>query len=453
MVERKARSPEDDRVKRAAAPGERAPRLHAFYQGKIEASVKCAITSFDDLSVWYTPGVASPCKEIAADPSKLRDYTNVANAVAVVSDGSRVLGLGNIGARASLPVMEGKALLFKYLGGVGAFPIVLDTQDGDEIVQAVRWIAPGFGGINLEDIATPKCFPILDRLRASLEIPVWHDDQQGTAAVTLAGLVNALKLVGKRLDRVTIALLGVGAAGAATLRVLVAAGVPAGNVRVVDIVDGAPAVLGKSHDLERLFPHRGALLTRTNADEVSGSTAEALAGADVVIAFTTPGPDTIQKDWIRRMNPRGIGFFMANPVPEIWPWEAADAGLAIVGTGRGDFPNQINNSLGFPGIFRGTLDVRAATITDEMAIAAAYAIAKTAEDRGLREDSVLPTMMETDTFVNQAVAVGLKAIEQGIARRILTEAELRAEAEVRICRAQSETMILQREGLIPPPPA
>jgi malate dehydrogenase (oxaloacetate-decarboxylating) len=453
MVERKARSPEDDRVKRAAAPGERAPRLHAFYQGKIEASVKCAITSFDDLSVWYTPGVASPCKEIAADPSKLRDYTNVANAVAVVSDGSRVLGLGNIGARASLPVMEGKALLFKYLGGVGAFPIVLDTQDGDEIVQAVRWIAPGFGGINLEDIATPKCFPILDRLRASLDIPVWHDDQQGTAAVTLAGLVNALKLVGKRLDRVTIALLGVGAAGAATLRVLVAAGVPAGNVRVVDIVDGAPAVLGKSHDLERLFPHRGALLTRTNADEVSGSTAEALAGADVVIAFTTPGPDTIQKDWIRRMNPRGIGFFMANPVPEIWPWEAADAGLAIVGTGRGDFPNQINNSLGFPGIFRGTLDVRAATITDEMAIAAAYAIAKTAEDRGLREDSVLPTMMETDTFVNQAVAVGLKAIEQGIARRILTEAELRAEAEVRICRAQSETMILQREGLIPPPPA
>jgi malate dehydrogenase (oxaloacetate-decarboxylating) len=348
--------------------------------------------------------------------------------------------------------MEGKALLFKYLGGVGAFPIVLGTQDEDEIVQAVRWIAPGFGGINLEDIATPKCFPILDRLRAELDIPVWHDDQQGTAAVTLAGLVNALKLVGKRLDRVTIALLGVGAAGAATLRVLVAAGVSAGNVRVVDIVDGAPSILGAGHDLERLFPHRGGLLGRMNADGVRGSTAEALAGADVVIAFTKPGPDTIQKDWLRRMNPRGIGFFMANPVPEIWPWEAADAGLAIVGTGRGDFPNQINNSLGFPGIFRGTLDVCAATITDEMAIAAAYAIAKTAEDRGLREDAVLPTMMETDTFVNQAVAVGLKAIEQGIARRILSEAELRVEAETRIHRAQNETALLQREGLIPPPP-
>jgi len=212
-------------------------------------------------------------------------------------------------------------------------------------------------------------------------------------------------------------------------------------------------VLGKSHDLERLFPHRGVLLARTNVDGVRGSTAEALTGADAVIAFTKPGPDTIHKDWLRRMNPRGIGFFMANPVPEIWPWEAADAGLAIVGTGRGDFPNQINNSLGFPGIFRGALDVCAATITDEMAIAAANAIAKTAEDRGLREDSVLPTMMETETFVNQAVAVGLKAIEQGIARRVLSEAKLRAEAEFRIRRAQNETALLQREGLIAPPPA
>lgn len=444
---------DDERVRRAAAPGEKAPNWHAAYRGKIEASVKCAITGFDDLSVWYTPGVAAPCKEIAADPAKLREYTNVANAVAVVSDGSRVLGLGNIGARASLPVMEGKALLFKYLGGVGAFPVVLDTQEEDEIVQAVRWIAPGFGGINLEDIATPKCFPILDRLRRELDIPVWHDDQQGTAAVTLAGLYNALEIVGKRLDRVTIALLGVGAAGAATLRVLVAAGVPAGHVRVVDVVNGAPAVLGSRHDLEALFPHRGALLDRTNEDGLRGGTSEALAGADVVIAFTKPGPDTIQKDWIRAMARRGIGFFMANPVPEIWPWDAADAGLAIVGTGRGDFPNQINNSLGFPGIFRGTLDVAATTITDEMAIAAARAIAETAVDRGLREDSILPTMMETDTFINQAVAVGRKAIEQGIARRPLSEEELRSEAELRICRAQSETAVLQREGLIPSPPA
>lgn len=453
MSDRRPSPSDDERVRQAAAPGEKAPRLHAFYHGKIEASVKCAITGFDDLSIWYTPGVAAPCKEIAADPAKLREYTNVANAVAVVSDGSRVLGLGNIGARASLPVMEGKALLFKYLGGVGAFPIVLDTQDEDEIVRAVRWIAPGFGGINLEDIATPKCFPILERLRAELDIPVWHDDQQGTAAVTLAALFNALELVGKRIDQVTIALLGIGAAGAATLRVLVAAGVPAGNVRVVDVVDGRPAILSRGHDLERLFPHRGELLAKTNRDAVRGSTPEALAGADVVIAFTKPGPDTIEKRWLEAMKPRGIGFFMANPTPEIWPWDAAEAGLVVVGTGRGDFPNQVNNSLGFPGIFRGTLDVAATTITDEMAIAAARAIAQTAVDRGLREDSILPTMMETDTFINQAVAVGLKAIEQGIARRPLSEAELRSEAEVRICRAQSETLVLQREGLIPPLPA
>ncbi len=442
----------DERVKRAAAPGEKAPALHAFYRGKIEASVKCAITSFDDLAVWYTPGVAAPCKEIARDPGKLREYTNVANAVAVVSDGSRVLGLGNIGPRASLPVMEGKALLFKYLGGVGAFPVVLDAHEEDEIVQAVRWIAPGFGGINLEDIATPKCFPILERLRRELDIPVWHDDQQGTAAVTLAGLYNALELVGKRLDGVTIALLGAGAAGAATLRVLVAAGVPAEHVRVVDVVEGETAVLGREHDLEWLFPHRGGLLTRTNGEGVRGSTPDALAGADVVLSFTKPGPDTIHKAWLQAMNARGVGFFMANPTPEIWPWDAAEAGLAIVGTGRGDFPNQVNNSLGFPGIFRGTLDVCATTITDEMAIAAAQAIAQTAVDRGLREDAILPTMMDSETFVNQAVAVGRKAVEQGIARRPLSEAELRAEAEIHICRAQRETTILQREGHIPPPP-
>ncbi len=452
MAERRSDPAEDERLKRAAAPGEMAPRLHAFYRGKVESSVKCAVTGFDDLSVWYTPGVAAPCREIAADPSKLREYTNVANAVAVVSDGSRVLGLGNIGPRASLPVMEGKALLFKYLGGVGAFPIVLDTQREDEIVQAVRWIAPGFGGINLEDIATPKCFPILDRLRGELDIPVWHDDQQGTAAVALAGLYNALQLVGKRLEEVTLALLGVGAAGAATLRVLVAAGMPAGHVRAVDVVGGRPTVLGPGHDLEALFPHRGALLSQTNSDGASGSTRDALAGADVVIAFTQPGPGTIEPALLRAMKPRGIGFFMANPVPEIWPWEAEAAGLAIVGTGRGDFPNQINNSLGFPGIFRGALDVCASTITDEMAIAAARAIAQTAVARGLREDAILPTMMETDTFVNQAVAVGLKAVDQGVARRPLSAEALREEAENRICRAQNETLVLQREGLIPPPP-
>ena len=451
MSQEKKLTPEE-RIERAKLPGKRAPGWHAFYRGKVETTLKCAVTSFDDLGIWYTPGVAAPCNEIHADPSKVFDYTNKANAVAVVSDGSRVLGLGNIGPLAGLPVMEGKALLFKYLGGVGAIPLMLDTQDEAEIIQAVKWIAPGFGGINLEDFATPKCFAILDRLRAELDIPVWHDDQQGTAAVTLAGLLNALKLVGKRLDRVTIAQLGIGAAGAATVRVLIKAGVPAGNIRVVELVDGATSILTRDLDLERLFPHRGVMLRDTNRDGVRGGVAEALDGADVVISFTKPGPDTIHQDWLRRMNRDGIGFFMANPTPEIWPWNAEAAGLRVVGTGRSDFPNQVNNSIGFPGILRGTLDVFAKTITDEMTIAAAYAIAGTAEEKGLREDYIVPSMMETEVFVNEAVAVGRKAIEQGIARRILTEAELRREAETKIRHAQEETRVLMKSGVIAPPP-
>ncbi len=451
MSEEKKLTPVE-RIERAKLPGRRAPGWHAFYRGKIETALKCAVTGFDDLGVWYTPGVAAPCKEIQTDPSKAIDYTNKANTVAVVSDGSRVLGLGNIGPLAALPVMEGKALLFKYLGGVGAFPIVLAAQDPDEIVQAVKWISPGFGGINLEDFATPKCFPILDRLRGELDIPVWHDDQQGTAAVALAAVINAVKLVGKKLDRVTIAQLGIGAAGAATVRILIKAGVPAGNIRVVELVDGASTILTRDHDLERLFPHRGDMLRETNRDDVRGSVAEALAGTDVVISFTKPGPGTIHGDWLRRMNRGAIGFFMANPTPEIWPWDAKDAGVEIVGTGRSDFPNQVNNSIGFPGIFRGTLDVFAKTITDEMAIAAAYAIAGTAEAKGLREDYILPTMMETEVFIHEAVAVGLKAIEQGIARRVLTEAELRHGAESRIRHAQEETRVLMKSGVIAPPP-
>ena len=441
-----------ERLKKADAPSKRAPAFHACYKGKIETSLKCAVTCFSDLGIWYTPGVAAPCKEIHEDPAKARAYTNLANTVAVISDGSRVLGLGNIGPLASLPVMEGKALLFKYLGGVGAFPIVLDTQDPDEIVQAIKWIAPGFGGINLEDFAAPKCFAILDRLREELDIPVWHDDQQGTAAVTLAAVINALDVVGKRLDEAAIALLGVGAAGAATLRVLVKAGVPAGNVRVVDLVDGRPTLLTNDLDLDRLFPYRGAMLAETNSDQARGGPPEALDGADVVISFTRPGPGTIEKGWLTRMHRDGIGLFMANPTPEIWPWEAKEAGLRIVGTGRSDFPNQINNSIGFPGIFRGTLDVCASTITDEMAIAAAHAIADTARQQGLREEFIVPTMMDTEVFVNQAVAVGLKAIEQGIARRVLPEDQLHREAEDRIRHAQSETRILMREGHIAAPP-
>ncbi len=441
----------EERLERAKLPGKKAPGMHAFYRGKVETTLKCAVTSFDDFGIWYTPGVAAPCKEIHADPAKAFEYTNKANAIAVVSDGSRVLGLGNIGPMASLPVMEGKSLLFKYLGGVGAFPIVLDTQDTEEIIQAVKWIAPGFGGINLEDFANPKCFTILDRLRAELDIPVWHDDQQGTASITLAGVINAVKLVGKELDKVTYAVIGSGAANIAFVRVLIRAGVPAGSLVLVD----SKGILHPGReDLEadkENNPYKWEYANGTNAERRTGGMAEAIAETDVLIAASKPGPDTIQKEWLTAMKKDAIAFIMANPIPEIWPWEAKEAGVRIVGTGRSDFPNQINNSIGFPGIFRGTLDVFAKTITDEMAIAAAYAIAKTAEDKGLQEEYIVPTMLETDVFINEAVAVGMKAIEQGIARRPLSEDELRVEAETKILHAQAEVKALMDAGIIPPP--
>jgi len=442
----------EERIERAKIPGKKAPPWHAFYRGKVETTLKCAITSFDDFGIWYTPGVAAPCREIHADPHKVFEYTNKANAIAVVSDGSRVLGLGNIGPHAGMPVMEGKALLFKYLGGVGAFPIMLDTQDPDEIIQAVKWIAPAFGGINLEDFANPKCFYILDRLREELDIPVWHDDQQGTASITLAGVINALKVVGKNMKRVTYSVIGTGAANIAFVRVLITAGVPAGNIILVD----SRGILHKGReDLEAnkdANPYKWRYACETNAEGRTGDMATAIEGSDVLIAASKPGPDTIEKNWLKGMNRDAIAFIMANPIPEIWPWDVKEAGVRIVGTGRSDFPNQINNSIGFPGIFRGTLDVFAKTITDEMAIAAAYSIAKTAEDKGLHDEYIVPTMMETEVFVNEAVAVGLKAIEQGIARRILSEDELRREAETKIRHAQEETKILMREGHIPPPP-
>ena len=442
----------EERIARAKLPGKKAPGMHAFYRGKIETALKCSINSFDDFGIWYTPGVAAPCREIYEDPAKAFEYTNKANAVAVVSDGSRVLGLGNIGPLAVLPVMEGKALLFKYLGGVGAFPIVLDTQDPDEIIQAVKWMAPGFGGINLEDFSNPKCFYILDRLREELDIPVWHDDQQGTASITLAGVINAVKLVGKDLDKVAYCVIGTGAANIAFVRILIRAGVPAGNIILVD----SKGILHPGReDLEAdkaNNPYKWQYALKTNTEGRTGSMAEAIAGADVLIAASKPGPDTIRKEWLTAMNRDAIAFVMANPIPEIWPWEAVEAGVRVVGTGRSDFPNQINNSIGFPGIFRGTLDVFAKTITDEMAIAAAYSIAKTAEDKGLQEEYIVPTMMETDVFINEAVDVGMKAIEQGIARRFLTADRLRAEAEAKILHAQAETKSLMKAGVIAPAP-
>lgn len=442
----------EELLAKAKEPGRKAPAWHAFYRGKVGVALKCAITGYDDFAIWYTPGVAQPCREIAEKPEKVFEYTNKGNMVAVVSDGTRVLGLGDIGPHAALPVMEGKGLLFKYLGGVDAFPVTLATKDPDEIIQAVKWIAPAFGGINLEDFSSPKCFHILDQLRKELDIPVWHDDQQGTAAITLAGVVNALKVVGKSPKKATYAVIGSGAANIAFVRVALTYGIPAGNILMVD----SKGILHpKREDLEKEKnenPYKWDYANRTNKERRMGGIAESLVGTDVCVAASKPGPGTIKPEWVKRMAKDAIVLACANPVPEIWPWEAKEAGARIIGTGRSDFPNQINNSIGFPAIFRGTLDVFAKTITDEMAIAAAEAIAKTAEDKGLRDDYIVPSMMDLDVFVNEAVAVGMKAIEQGVARRVLSKAELTKQAETMIKRARAEVEILQKAGHIAPPP-
>jgi malate dehydrogenase (oxaloacetate-decarboxylating) len=336
----------EELLAKAQQPSADALRLHPFYRGKIETVPKACIRSLEDFAIWYTPGVAASCRAIEADPDQVYEHTNKWNTVAVVSDGTRVLGLGDIGPKAGLPVMEGKALLFKYLGGVDAVPIMLDTKDPNEIIRTVLLLQPGFGGVNLEDISQPKCFRILDTLRAQAEIPIWHDDQQGTACVTLAGLLNALKIVGKRMDDVRAVFIGSGAANIAITRLCFKAGLdPAKSL----VVDSHGILHCRRQDIFRRraeFVDKWRLCETTNPACVSGGIAEALAGADVCIAVSQPGPGTIRPEWVGAMAEDAIVFACANPVPEIWPWEALAAGARIVATGRSDFPNQVNNSLG-----------------------------------------------------------------------------------------------------------
>jgi malate dehydrogenase (oxaloacetate-decarboxylating) len=441
---------ENTDLKRANRPQIVSKQLHTFYRGKMETTLRCPVRNPDDFSYWYTPGVAAPCLEIKEDPEKVYDYTSKWNTIAVISDGTRVLGLGDIGPKAGLPVMEGKALLFKYLGGVDCVPITLDTRDPDEIIRTVLLLQPSFGGINLEDLSQPKCFRILDTLREQAEIPVWHDDQQGTAAVTLAGLINALEIVGKSLSEARIAMVGAGASNQCIARLLISAGVTPGNIIMCD----SKGTLHRGRtELKGKYAEKWEMCLKTNKDDVRGGAAEAMKGADVLIALSTPGPDTIKKEWIADMAQDAIVFVCANPVPEIWPWDAKEAGARIVATGRSDFSNQVNNSLGFPGIFRGTLDVRATTITDEMCIAASYELAKTAQDRGLHDDYLIPTMDEWEVFPREAVAVGMKAIEQGVARVELGRDELYEQASRVIGRARGEIQLLMDEGVIAPAPA
>ncbi len=442
----------EELVAAAKKPADDAMIMHPYYHGKMQTVPRCVVRNFNDFAIWYSPGVAAPCKAIQADINKAYDFTSKWNTVAVISDGTRVLGLGDIGPEAAMPVMEGKALLFKYLGGVDAVGICLDTKDPEEIIRTVKVLQPSFGGINLEDIANPKCFYILDTLRKECRIPVWHDDQQGTAAVTLAGIVNALKVVGKDKRKVKVAMIGVGAANVAIIRLLITDGFKPENMLLVD----SKAILSsKRKDIEEAQkenPYKWDLAKRTNPDNKTGYIAEALDGADVVISLSKSGPDTIKPEWVKKMAKKGIGFFCANPIPEIWPWDAKEAGLSIVATGRSDFSNQVNNSIGFPAIFRGTLDVRATTITDEMCIAAAYELAKYAEERVINEDNIVPTMADWEVFIREAVAVGMKAIEQGVALKKMTREELYKTSEKMIKEARATTDTLMKTGLIPPPP-
>ncbi len=435
----------EELIAKAKKPGEDAMKLHPFYKGKVEILPKCCIRNFDDFAIWYTPGVAKPCLDIRDNPEKVYEHTNKWNFVAVVSDGTRVLGLGDIGPEAGLPVMEGKALLFKYLGGVDAFPICLDTKDPDKLIETVKLLQPTFGGINLEDISQPKCFRVLETLRKECHIPVWHDDQQGTAAVTLAGLINGLKIVGKDMAKVKVTMVGAGAANICISRIIMIAGITPGNITMCD----SKGIIHKGREeLRDKFKEKWELAQKTNAEGRTGEVKDAIEGADVLIALSKQGPDTIKKEWIASMNKDAVVFVCANPIPEIWPWDAKEAGARVVATGRSDFPNQVNNSLGFPGIFRGTLDVMATTITDEMCIAAAEELAKCAEDNGLREDYLVPTMDEWEVYPREAASVGRKAIEQGVARLDLTWDELYNKASEIIKKSRDEFHVLQDKGFI-----
>ena len=359
---------------------EKALMMHEQWNGKLEITSKAPVRSREDLSIAYTPGVAEPCKAIAQDKEDAYKYTMKANTVAVVSDGSAVLGLGNIGPHAAMPVMEGKAVLFKEFGGVNAIPICLDTQDTEEIIKAVTWLAPAFGGINLEDISAPRCFEIEERLKATLDIPVFHDDQHGTAIVVLAGIINALKVVGKKKEDCRVVVNGAGSAGVAITRLLLTYGFP--NILMCDKV----GILSK--DTEGLNWMQRKMTEVTNLAGETGTLADALKGADIFVGVSAS--NIVTAEMVSSMNLDAILFAMANPDPEIMPDIAKAAGARVVGTGRSDFPNQVNNVVAFPGIFKGALEGRATQITEEMKLAAAEAIAGLVPREELNEDNIMP---------------------------------------------------------------
>lgn len=376
---------------------EKALMLHEQWNGKLETVAKAPVKTREDLALAYTPGVAEPCKVIAKDKEAAYTYTWKSNTVAVVSDGSAVLGLGNIGPHAAMPVMEGKAVLFKEFGGVNAVPICLDTQDTEEIITAVTYLAPGFGGINLEDISAPRCFEIESRLKEILDIPVFHDDQHGTAIVVLAGIINALKIVGKQKEDCKIVVNGAGSAGVAITRLLLRYGFP--NIVMCD----KSGIIGKNTEGLNWMQQKMAEITNLNNE--TGSLADALKGADIFIGVSAP--NIVTPDMVSSMNHDSILFAMANPVPEIMPDIAKAAGARIVGTGRSDFPNQVNNVIAFPGIFKGALEGRAVQITEDMKLAAAHALANLIPEDELNEDNILPEAFNPKAA--EAVAEAVKS--------------------------------------------
>lgn len=434
---------------------ELAASVHRFYRGKTASMPKAGIYGFNWFNVYYTPGVSMVSTSIRDDNDASFDLSNRGNLVAVVSDSTRVLGDGDVTPPGGLGVMEGKAFLMKYLGGVDAVALCINSynkegrHDADKIIDFVKMLEPSFGAVNLEDISQPNCFKVLDTLREECDIPVWHDDAQGTASVTLAGLINALRVVGKDLKNVHIVLLGAGAANTTAARLLLADGADPEKMIVFDSKGG----LHKGRDdvkADTAYYRKWEICEATNPGRIEREE-EAFKGADVIIAASKPGPDTIKPDWIRSMNHKPIVFACANPVPEIYPYAAKEAGAYVVATGRGDFPNQVNNSMGFPGILKGALMVRARKITDEMAIAAAHAVADYAEKKGIHPDYIMPTMEETEVFAAEAADVAMQAIKDGVARVKLEWDEVYQTTLADVTGARAAIDLLQANGLIKAP--
>ncbi len=430
--------------------------MHKFYGGKMITVPKAGLYGFNWFNVWYTPGVSKVSTSIRDDNDASFELSNRGNLVAVVSDSTRVLGDGDCTPPGGLGVMEGKAFLMKYLGGIDAVALCVDSynkkgeHDADKIIEFVKMLQPSFGAVNLEDISQPNCYKVLDTLREECGIPVWHDDAQGTGCVTLAGLLNALKIVDKDIGKAKMAFFGAGASNTTIVRLIIKAG---GNPENIIVVDSRGGLHKEREDIkaDQRFYRKWEICESTNPKKVN-SIDEAMKKADVLIALSKPGPDVIRPEWVSSMNNKAIVFTCANPVPEIYPYAAKEAGAYIVATGRGDFPNQVNNSLGFPGILKGALIVKAKKITDDMAIAAAYSMAKTAETRGINPENIVPLMSEWEVFPAEARDVAVQAIKDGVARVKLSSEEVYKKAEEDIKESRALVSHLMESGYIKKPP-